>query len=71
MDSSENTPLCTSTKYIKEGLKCTIVEQHLPKPFTKFDGLWCIILKLLTEKEDCATSQVAVSITVITHASWC
>ena len=38
-------------------LKHTIVEYNAyPMPVLSFDSLWCLILKLLMEKGDCATS---------------
>ena len=36
-------------------------------PIPNFDGLWCIILKLFSEKGDGVASQGAVRITVITR----
>ena len=39
----------------------------IPMPIPNFDGLWCIILKLFSEKGDGVANQGTVRITVITR----
>ena len=69
MESSENAPSTLANKDTKEELRkfeTYYYKVMLAYCLPKFDGLWCIILKLLTKKGDRVTSQDAVRITVIT-----
>ena len=59
------TDLCSSKKN-DQYLNCIMITKCLyssnayPLPLPNFGNLWCIILKLLTEKEDCVTSRITV-----------
>ena len=51
--------LTTPSNPNRENSKRTVVEYY-PMPIPNFDGLWCIILKLFSEKGDDVSIQGAV-----------